>query len=243
MNHFELDTFLRKYDPIEKIQVKTHQNIRDFDGQELTELDDDGIPRLPESYFFKNGPVDVFKHHRFADMPVHKHSFIEINYIYSGVCSQKIDGKTVNLQEGQICLLDSDVPHSIPALGENDILVNIIMKRAIFSQLLVSRLQTSGIVSDFLANAVSENRAHDHYILFYSEDFPNLHAIVKNMFCEVFDGDEYSDQLLLNYIPILFTELMRVYRVDKNFEIGNVSRRANLIHILNISRNIITTVH
>ncbi|MCC3378225.1 AraC family ligand binding domain-containing protein [Paenibacillus farraposensis] len=65
------------------------------------------------------------KHHRFADMPLHNHDFIEMNYMYSGKCRQMIDGKEIGLEQGQICIIDTHVPHSIYALGENDILVNL----------------------------------------------------------------------------------------------------------------------
>ena len=93
MNHQQLDQYIRKLDPIEEIQMKTRKNINDFDGNELHLDRGSEIPRMREEYFFNKGPIFISKHHRFADMPLHMHSFIEINYIYSGVCKQNINGK------------------------------------------------------------------------------------------------------------------------------------------------------
>ncbi|WP_346206974.1 helix-turn-helix domain-containing protein [Caldifermentibacillus hisashii] len=232
MNYQELDRFLRKLDPIEEIQIKTKINVSDFDGNELLIEDGSGIPRMQADYFFDKGPIFINKHHRYADMPLHKHSFIEINYVYSGICKQVISGNEITLAQGQVCILDKDVPHSIPALGENDILINIIMKKETFSTSLLSRLGSTGIVSNFLANALFENQKHDQYILFYSQNNGHLQQIIKNMICEFFDNRDYSLNIVEFYIPIMFTELMRVYKVDKNFELTNTHGKTNMIEVL-----------
>ncbi|MGM7722683.1 AraC family transcriptional regulator [Metabacillus sp. Hm71] len=232
MNHQQLDQFLRKLDDIEKIQIITHENVNDYDGNELIIEDDSSIPRLQEKYFFDKGSVYISKHHRFADMPLHMHTFIEMNYVYSGECRQLLNGKEVKLTQGQICLLDKDVPHCIPELGENDILVNIIMKKETFSTAFLGQLSNKGIVSSFLANAVSENQRHDRYILFHTENHENLQLIIRNMLCEYFDPQDYSMELVSYYMPILFTELMRVYTLDKNFELAKSSGKTNIIEIL-----------
>lgn len=232
MNHHKLDQYLRQLDDIEKIQIITKENINDYDGNEFHKEAGHSIPRLQEKYFFDKGPIFISKHHRFADMPLHMHTFIEMNYIYSGECYQVLNGKEVKLTQGQICLLDKDVPHSIPALGENDIVVNIIMKKNTFSLGFLGQLNNKGIVSNFLANAISENQHHDRYILFHSESSENLQFIVKNLLCEYFGQQDYSMEMVNYYMPILFTELMRVYKLDKNFEIERDTAKTNIVEIL-----------
>jgi YesN/AraC family two-component response regulator len=232
MNHQQLDQYLRKLDDIEKIQIITHENVNDYDGNELIVESDSSIPRLQEKYFFDKGPIYISKHHRFAEMPLHMHTFIEMNYVYSGECQQILNGKKVKLTQGQICLLDKDVPHTLPALGENDILVNIIMKKETFSTAFLGQLSNKGIVSSFLVDAVSENQRHDRYLLFHSQDNENLQFIIRNMLCEYFDPQDYSLEMVNYYMPILFTELMRVFQLDKNFELSKTSRKTNLIEIL-----------
>ncbi|MCM3412760.1 helix-turn-helix domain-containing protein [Metabacillus litoralis] len=232
MNHNQLDQFLRRLDEIEKIQVLTNENINDFDGRELVVNEGQSVPRLDEKYFFDKGPIFISKHHRFADMPLHMHTFIEMNYVYSGVCRQLLNGKEIKLTEGQICLLDRDVPHSIPALGENDIVVNILMKKDPFTMSLLGQLSKRGIVSSFLMNAILENQHHDRYILFRSEQNQNLQYIVKNMLCEYFAPQEYSFEMVNYYMPILLTELMRVYQLDKNFELTQSSGKTSILNIL-----------
>ena len=50
MNHLQLDERLRGLDAVERIQLRTRENVRDFDGGELAD-EPDGIPRMQGKYF------------------------------------------------------------------------------------------------------------------------------------------------------------------------------------------------
>lgn len=232
MIHSRLDQHLRAFDDIETIQFQTNQNISDFGAGELVPPEPGAAPRMPEVFFFDQGPVFISKHHRFADMPEHKHAFIEMNYMYSGSCTQCINGEVVQLTRGQLCLLDTDVPHSIERLGEDDILINILMQKETFNTALLTRLGASGIVSDFLINAISADTRHDRYIVFHSEANENLHYTLCNMMCEYLFPREYSREMISSYIPVMFTELMRAYRQEANFQAAVRPQGADLVQIL-----------
>jgi len=163
MNHSQLDDYLRSLNAIERVQVRTRENVSDFDGGELAP-EPDGVPRMQGKYFFGNESVFIRKHHRFAAMPVHKHDFIELNYMYSGSCDQRIDGRPVTLREGDVCLLDRNVPHEISPLGENDILVNLLLRKEAFGAAFPNLNPRGGAVDSFLAHALSERRQHERYI-------------------------------------------------------------------------------
>ncbi|WP_339183997.1 helix-turn-helix domain-containing protein [Oceanobacillus sp. FSL W7-1293] len=229
----ELDRILRSLDEIEVKQRQRRENINDFDGNELYLEEGATIPRMQEKYFFDRGPIFINKHHRFAEMPVHTHDFIEINYVYSGKCKQFINGKEIVLEQGQLCILDKDVPHGIAHLNENDILINIIMKKETFSTSFFTRLSKTGIVPEFLLSIASNNQIRDRYILFHSEENKNLHYIIKNMIREYLDPDEYSTEMINSYILVMFTELMRVYQHDKNYDdIETLEGKTNIIDLL-----------
>ncbi|WP_138752193.1 AraC family transcriptional regulator [Paenibacillus sinopodophylli] len=232
MDHFQLDQYLRQLDSIEQIQVITRSNVNEFDGKELKAENSSTVPRMKEEYFFDQGPIFISKHHRFAPMPLHNHTFLELNYMFSGQCKQEINGNLVQISQGQVCMLDKDVLHRIYPLGENDILINIIIKKDSLLSRLLSRLNRTGIVSSFLSNALSENQSHDRYVLFHSENRLQLHNLIKDMMCEYFDADDLSMDMVGYYIPLVFTELMRVYRTDKNFELNHTNGQGSIIDIL-----------
>ncbi|MFS0562085.1 helix-turn-helix domain-containing protein [Terribacillus sp. 179-K 1B1 HS] len=229
MNHKELDYKLRKWNSIEKKQYKTGENINDI---ELVINHSEAIPRMKEKYFFDQGPIFISKHHRFADMPIHTHDFIEINYMYAGTCRQFINGQEVRLEQGQLCILDKDVPHGIATLQEEDILINILMKKETFSSSFFDRLSRKGILSTFLMRAVEEDHDHNRYIVFHSQDNENLQYIIKNMICEFMDPMEYSTEIISHYALVLFTELKRVYKHSKNFQDLDLENKTNIIDLL-----------
>ncbi|MGO4545393.1 helix-turn-helix domain-containing protein [Paenibacillus sp. 2TAB23] len=232
MDHLQLDHYLRQLDSIEKIQIITRSNVNEFDGNERRAENDGTVFRMQENYFFDQGSIFISKHHRYAPMPLHNHSFIELNYMYSGECKQEINGNLVHINQGQVCMLDKDVLHRIYPLGENDILINIIIKKDSLLPRLLGGLNRTGIVSSFLSHALSEDQSHDRYVRFHSENRHQLHHLFKNMMCEYFDTDELSMDMVGYYIPLVFTELMRVYRTDKNFELNQSNGQGSIIDIL-----------
>jgi len=233
MNRTELDTLVRSLDPVERIQVRTRENTADFDGGELA-AEPDGIPRMQGKYFFGDGDVHIRKHHRFAAMPVHKHDFIELNYMYSGSCEQSIGGRSVSLREGDVCLLDRNVPHSIAPLGEDDILINILLRQETIAPLFRNEAPGDGAVESFLSHALSESRRPGRFIVFRAGtgENPKLHELILSMMLEAFAPDVHSAGLLRHYVPILFIELKRVYELDLNYDPEAPIRRGAIAEAL-----------
>lgn len=89
------------------------------------------------------------KNSRFNPVPEHIHPYIEINYVYSGQCPQVIDGKPVTLMKNQVLLIDTNCPHSIEALGEDDIMISIIVKTDFLRDHMFSQFSKDSILSRF----------------------------------------------------------------------------------------------
>lgn len=97
----------------------------------------------------KNRSVCVNKESRFTVIPEHIHSVIEFLYVYSGHCTQIINGQSIQMAQGDICMLDTHVPHSIQPLGKNDIVITIEMKKEYLTQGFLQRLGNNGIINGF----------------------------------------------------------------------------------------------
>ncbi|MFB9327095.1 helix-turn-helix domain-containing protein [Paenibacillus aurantiacus] len=231
MDPIMLDHYLRAINEVEAEQLASGENVNDLPFPNGPE-DGEAYFRMPDTPFFQNGPIHIRKHHRFAPMPPHYHSFIELNYIYSGVCEQRINGEKVVLREGQVCLLDSEVVHSIEPMGHDDILINIIMKKSTFLSSFLSRFGSRGIVSDFLANAIASNTNHNRYIVFESEHHEDLQLFMRQMMCEAFGSRAYAQEMIYNYMMLIYTELMRVYTYRTNEEHRQRHSRTDLLRIL-----------
>lgn len=97
----ELDIYLRSPDEQEQKYLEGQDNsslLAYLDsiilkGQKIR------IYRPPES-----APIIyASKHSRFSPYPVHSHCWVELNYMYSGSCIQKINGKKWNLKQDRRC--------------------------------------------------------------------------------------------------------------------------------------------
>ena len=73
--------------------------------------------------------MSINRNSRYDAVPTHTHKYIEISYVYSGNCPEVIRGKDLVLQQGQVLLLDTDVPHSVAELGEDDVMINILLDK------------------------------------------------------------------------------------------------------------------
>ncbi|WP_438495623.1 AraC family transcriptional regulator [Paenibacillus sp. IHBB 3054] len=222
MNMCDLDRLLRTKTEIELLQQASNENINDLSEEVGDERYFDQklkIYRMPASFFFREHDIYIRKHNRFAPMREHVHEFIELNYVYSGGCSQVIEGKEIRLSEGQVCILDKDVPHSIAPLDEDDILINILLQRETISSLFLQRLsKKKSLIGEFLANSVLQSQHHNHFIIFQSQHNENLQYMMRRILIEYFSENQDAMELIPVYLQIVFGELVRVLESEHNFD-------------------------
>lgn len=184
------------YQQLKKMKIK-NQCVYLFDGL------------IPNGKNFK-----VAKHDRFLPVPMHIHSFIELNYIYSGICNQIIDGKKVQLKKGDLIIIDTQVPHSIAKTNVDDIIINILIQKEYFSSIFFENLSNNGIIFDFLLNAISYTTAHNQYIVFHTGKNNHLREDVRQMLWETYFPTVCSYSFTENYLNLLFIDLLRVFEYD-----------------------------
>lgn len=169
-----LDRILHEHNDVERRQLSTVSNFNymnlDFSG--------DAVPRMPEWIFFKDGSIAVTKSNRFSYVPEHTHSFIEMNYMYSGRCTQYINNELVELHQGSLVMLDKAVPHRISYTDEDDILVNILVQEnADIASMFTMVPESLNVISQLIANVGNASTLHDNLIVFDLEG----HAVPTNL--------------------------------------------------------------
>ncbi len=207
----ELDSVLRTPNEIEVIQKETHKNINDLN----LPYEFEAIPKMPAHSFFEKGDIFVNKHHRFSAMPAHTHDFLEINYMYSGSCTQYINGQKIRLETGQLILLDKDIVQEIDYIGEDDILINILVKEESLSTgIITSSIRSQSIVSNFLLNASHKDTSHDHFLVFDATRHEKIHALLKNLIVEGLSEERYRNQSMKLYLSLIFIELTKILQQE-----------------------------
>lgn len=160
---------------------------------------------------------DVFfnKQTRYSIVPVHRHTYVEINYVYHGKCTAVINGKTYELETGDLCVLDQNVSHTIKPLADEDLVLNALLKKEAFNRRMLESLENSGIIADFVAKAISDTSRHDSFLLLHTNPIPAIRENFENILCEYLDPGIGSKVLIENYLSSFLILLARCYQENK----------------------------
>ncbi len=161
-------------------------------------------------------PFLVKKHSRFRDYPLHVHDWIEISYMYSGSCTQVIEGKKYKMEKGQLLLMVPNTIHTIEKLGENDVLIQIALGQKNLTTNFFNRLSSSSIVSRFFINAFNETHSINKFYLFESENSRRLELFINEFLCEYYDPSIANLDILNNLFSLIITELVNVMNITSD---------------------------
>lgn len=178
----------------------------------------------------------VKKHSRFQNFPEHCHNDIEINYMYSGSCTQIINEKEITLQQGQALFLNYDTIHQIRPLGEDDILINLNIEKEYLNSNFFNRFSSESIVMNFFLNALNERVAHNDFMLFHSEYSERLRIFISEFMCEWFSPSLVSSDIMSSLLTLILLELINVYKNDVTHQ-KNSQQNKSIIAILHYIEN------
>lgn len=208
MQRIELESYLDslKFEINEKKVLKEYKpTFNEVDG-ELVYLFNKGfdISDLPieENVSISQQPYD-------SDIPLHMHNYIEIMFVYRGRCSVTVKGKKIDLNKGELILINKDTPHSVGATTRQDIVINMILKQDYLSPSFLSRFSQKSIISQFMIESLVSNRKQNHYLVFRPGEYTNVIEIMENIMCEFFDRDFCSGEIIDSYLIVLFSTLIR----------------------------------
>lgn len=162
--------------------------------------------------------LNVRKHSRFNAVPMHIHDYIEINYVYSGSCPQIVNETEIILEKGQVLFIDTNTPHSIPALLEDDIMINLLISKNYLHNNLFSHFSTDSILSQFFINTMNERTQTNKYLLFHSESSRRISMFFNEFLCEFYDPSLNSTDILTNLFGLIIAELINVYKSEMTKE-------------------------
>lgn len=161
-------------------------------------------------------------HSRFQDYPKHIHNDrVELNYMYNGNATQIINQKSLNLSTGDFLLMDSNVVHKIAPLGNDDILVNIIIKKEYFDQNFFNRLTDDTEITRFFLNAIVQETFHENYFHFSAVCNRRLHVFLEEFLCEWFSPSMHAREILSNLLALILTELADLLEHQVESSISN----------------------
>ena len=106
--------------------------------------------------------------------------------------------------------MDAGSAHAIEALGEDDLLINIVFKDTQISLKNLEELQgQNSILYQFLLKSHTHIQSAENFIVLQSDKTNKSKNLIELMLNEYFDPKSFSNQILEHYLSILLFELAR----------------------------------
>lgn len=156
--------------------------------------------------------IRISKQTRYSIVPLHRHSMIEINYVYHDSCTVNLNGQMIALRTGDVCILNKDVIHTIEPLQEEDIVINFQISSTRCNRHMLDSLSGSGPIANFLFNAMSTNTSHNHYLMFHTDEVPSVKELYESLLCEYLDPALCSEEAVYHYLQLLMICFARGYQ-------------------------------
>lgn len=175
---------------------------------------DPGIESFFRQVLYQEG-ILVSRQDRFFSVPSHSHDWMELAFLYSGSCEFSLQDQTVVLTKGQCLLVNRNTLHSVGACGENDILINFLIRKSYLNANFFNRFSHRNFVTNYLLDSLNNKSMQDGFILFRSESNDRLYQLITDFLCVYYDESKLWQQDILNsYITLIFIELAKVFQAQ-----------------------------
>lgn len=154
--------------------------------------------------FDGSSEIGIRRHTRFADFPLHKHSYLEVMTVLNGSVTHRVNGTDVKLDAGDILFMNKHTEHSVGITGVGDIAVNISLSDSFVSSVFADLGGTS------FFSILSENAkpgGNGCYLHFSTAGVTAVENLIENIIIELLDGG--GDAIASKYVEILLRYLSR----------------------------------
>lgn len=210
---------------IQKFPLLNEKNLEEFLINPKKQFATKTIPHPRDGIIFTCHP-------RFGEALEHHHDYIEMVYVFSGECHQRINGKDMVMKKGDVCILDTNVLHSIEPASEDDLIINCLMSKKHLDNILIERLSGNDLLSSFFIKALYGNDNFNEYILFNYEKSEKLARLMEEVLCEYFDKSLCSDEVINSYMIIIFSELLRIFESQTNSQNRDLLKNTSITDIV-----------
>ncbi len=181
---------------------------------------------------------DISKQMTGQGMYLHKHTYIEVDYVYQGCCTYYIDNETngFHLKEKELCIVNQNVVHGIDTQGTDNIVIKCMIP---FEYIDIDQFPPPGqemALMNFLQHAVNENVTKPSYLIFHIENTELIEELIYHIFCEFLEKAYGWRQAVKNHLSNLFLYLARVKGEELLHAIELEEENLNITKVLDCIR-------
>lgn len=216
----DIELFYKKYYMAKKNPDTFNQFLLEIDVNSfpanvlyIPELNNKKYDMYTEQWAFENVQnenIKVFSHARYTPAFKHAHDFFEIIYVWKGFCKNRIENQDFLMNEDDFCILAPGTMHSLDVIGDNNIVVNILIKKSTFLETFYKILSIDNLVSTFF-NTLLYNYKSMSYILFHPHGDEQFKSIMNYLVYEQYLTDEAASISKESLLITAFVVLLRYH--------------------------------
>lgn len=164
-------------------------------------------------YTLKKGLFDLNRH-TFAVMEEvdlfnaqeHRHDFYQVQYVYSGVVSEKINRQHVEVQPDTVIIMNPNTVHALEKSSPNSGIFSIAIDESTFIREFFHYLSDDNKIKEYIDKTKRSGNVYSEYLV-----FPKLKKEIRNILSEIYEEymkceDSYENNIAVHLI-LLFNKL------------------------------------
>ena len=176
-------------------------------------LEKEMIPNLNDGF--------IIRHPRYTRPYLHKHDYVEMDYVVKGSCTMYFEEEVMALERGDFSVIAPYSTHDIEIKDES-IVYCIMLRRSTFQSAFFSLLSRDDVLSHFFRNMLTGSQA-PNYMVFHTDDENFMKTMVQSMMQECHHPDKYANQCCISLVNMLLACLLRSCDDVPEYFYGNIS--------------------
>ena len=222
-----------------------------LDGKNIVDssiYSENGDTVISAKKLLKDGKlITIRTHTRFIHFPEHTHDFIEVVYMCSGKTTHIINGKAIDLNEGELLFLGQNAKQEILPASGNDIAVNFIILPQFFNKTFEMLGAEETPLKKFLIESLFKEE-NPGYLHFRVADVLPVQNLIENLLWTLINNTSNKRNINQTTMGLLFMQLLNhtdklVYQtkeeaamlqifkyIEENYQNGSLTEVAKLLH-------------
>lgn len=122
-----------------------------------------------------------------AEIPLHRHDYIEMIYMYHGLAVHFVGNTEITLREGDLLLMNQYVTHRVTPSSPDTVAINFIIRPEFFD-IPLQMIKDKNEISRFLIDSLRQHRPQPQYLLFHAKGRNDIGNLLENLIETVVRG-------------------------------------------------------
>ncbi len=157
-------------------------------------------------YRFGHVPSDI---NILQNANMHSHEFFELFFILRGTCYGRLDSNYYTLPEGSTWIFNTNIKHAVLVPSDGSILVNILVRKNLFSNSLVHMLPDNDLFMDFFIDSIYGNNKRPETLDFQIKEGSPAQYYLLSIIKEHYNNDKHNKDMMMILFSALLIELSR----------------------------------